>query len=63
MSAPIKNQIEDKATAKGNLAGEQKKPDAERPATVTPDNENGNPGAPSGKHNSNKDKGPKGENL
>jgi hypothetical protein len=31
--------------------------------TVTPDNENGEPGAPEDEESSNKGKGPKGENL
>ena len=33
-------------TSKGRLAGEQKKPEAPRVPTVTPDNENGDPGPP-----------------
>lgn len=33
-------------TAKGKLAGEQKKPEAPRVPTVTPDNDNGDPGPP-----------------
>lgn len=51
-------------TKKGNLAGEQKKPDAPRIKTVTPDNDNGEPGAPATDiDSSNKGKGPKGEDL
>jgi hypothetical protein len=33
-------------TSKGKLAGEQKKPEAPGIPTVTPDNENGDPGPP-----------------
>ena len=51
-------------TKKGTLANEQKKPDPPRVKTVTPDNDNGDPGAPAPKiDSSNKGKGPKGENL
>lgn len=33
-------------TAKGKLPGEQKKSEAPRIPTITPDNENGDPGPP-----------------
>jgi len=33
-------------TTKGELAGKQKKPEPPRIPTVTPDNENGDPGSP-----------------
>ncbi|WP_179414065.1 hypothetical protein HDF19_17065 [Mucilaginibacter sp. E4BP6] len=62
-------QYEDKAKAsnsnlqKGTQAGEQSKPDNPRLKTVTPDNDNGDPGAPAQKDSSNKGKGPAGENL
>jgi len=48
---------------KGIQAGEQSKPDKPRVKTVTPDNDNGDPGAPAQKDSSNKGKGPAGENL
>jgi len=62
-------EYEDKAkTNDANLqngiqAGEQSKPDKPRVKTVTPDNDNGDPGAPAQKDSSNKGKGPAGENL
>jgi len=37
------------ATQKGKAAGEQNKPDPPRVKTVTPDNENGDPGPPKSK--------------
>ncbi|GAA4313077.1 hypothetical protein GCM10023149_08680 [Mucilaginibacter gynuensis] len=55
--------------AKGNQPTEQKKDDDERIHTVTPDNDSGDPGPPveersaSATTASNKDAGPKGENL
>jgi hypothetical protein len=52
-----------KDTRKGNLPKEQKKMDTPRVKTVTPDNDNGDPGPPADKDSSNKGKGPKGENL
>ncbi|MFI5157501.1 MAG: hypothetical protein ACHQF4_01465 [Sphingobacteriales bacterium] len=48
---------------KGTQAGIQSKPDSPRVKTVTPDNDNGDPGAPVQKDSSNKEKGPAGENL
>jgi|EndMetStandDraft_4_1072995.scaffolds.fasta_scaffold4502514_1 hypothetical protein len=51
-------------TKKGEVTTEQKKPDATRVKTVTPDNENGDPGPPASEsESSNKGKGPKGEDL
>ena len=50
----------DERFKKGHQANEQSKKDAPRVKTVTPDNENGKPGAPD---SSNKGKGPAGENL
>jgi hypothetical protein len=55
--------VNTKDTRKGTLPNEQKKTDAPRVKTVTPDNDNGDPGAPANKDSSNKGKGPKGENL
>ncbi len=49
--------------AKGKQPQEQKKPDSKRVDTVTPDNDNGKPGAPAAKNSSNKGQGPAGENL
>lgn len=48
---------------KGNQPEVQNKKDTPRVKTVTPENENGNPGPPAEKDSSNKGKGPKGENL
>jgi hypothetical protein len=56
-------QANTKDTSKGKLPNEQNKPDAPRVKTVTPDNDNGDPGAPAKTNSSNKGKGPKGENL
>lgn len=57
-------------TQKGAQPEEQQNPDDVRIPTVTPDNDSGDPGAPDEKENSaedeessNKDAGPKGENL
>jgi hypothetical protein len=50
-------------TSKGKMPKEQNKSDAPRVKTVTPDNDNGDPGPPAKKDSSNKGKGPKGENL
>jgi len=48
---------------KGTQAGEQNKQDNTLIKTVTPDNDNGDPGKPAQKNSSNKGKGPSGENL
>lgn len=48
--------IKDEETQKGKLPQVQQKPDDKRVKTVTPDNENGNPGPPAAKANSNKGK-------
>lgn len=48
---------------KGKLSSEQKESDNKRVNTVTPDNDNGTPGAPAARDSSNKGKGPAGENL
>ena|GEM_PF-1916518 len=55
----------DKPLNKGQQPNEQRKSDSPRKATVTPDNDNGKPGAPTDEHmsSSNKDGGPAGENL
>lgn len=65
----------DAAIAKGNEPGTQDKPDAPLVKTVTPDNDNGDPGPPADKpvtnssaeqpitNSSNKGQGPSGENL
>lgn len=67
MATPNKHQdkekTDDSSLQKGKQAGEQNKPDNERVKTITPDNENGDPGAPSQQDSSNKGKGPSGENL
>lgn len=55
---PVKDSL-----AKGKQAQQQTKPDSKRVDTVTPDNDNGKPGAPATKDSSNKGKGPAGENL
>lgn len=47
---------------KGKEPGVQDKPDEVRVKTVTPDNDNGDPG-PSDEQSSNKGQGPSGENL
>lgn len=54
---------DDSDLQKGTQAGEQSKPDSPRVKTITPDNDNGEPGAPVQQDSSNKDKGPAGENL
>lgn len=53
----------DQDLKKGNLPVNQHKPDAKRVETVTPDNDNGAPGAPSETNSSNKGTGTPGENL
>jgi hypothetical protein len=58
-----KAKTNDSNLQKGTQAGEQNKSDRPRVKTVTPDNDNGDPGAPAQKDSSNKDKGPAGENL
>ncbi|MHB8209640.1 hypothetical protein [Mucilaginibacter sp.] len=58
-----KAKTNDSNLQKGTQAGEQNKPDNKRVKTVTPDNDNGDPGAPAQKYSSNKGKGPTGENL
>ena len=58
-------------TQKGRQPEVQNKPDDKRVPTVTPDNDNGDPGPPAADKDSsaadadssNKDKGPSGENL
>lgn len=52
----------DSQLEKGNEPGVQDKPDDTRVKTVTPDNDNGDPG-PSTEKSSNKGQGPSGENL
>jgi hypothetical protein len=60
---------QDKALQKGEQPTEQNKADDERVPTVTPDNDNGDPGPPAKggetvtEDSSNKGKGPAGENL
>ncbi|RVU03115.1 hypothetical protein EOD41_04050 [Mucilaginibacter limnophilus] len=50
--------------AKGDQPTEQTQPDDERVETVTPDNDSGDPGPPvEERDSSNKDGGPKEENL
>jgi hypothetical protein len=51
------------ATEKGKQPEVQDKQDEQRVKTVTPDNENGDPGPPADQESSNKGKGPKGEDL
>lgn len=58
-----KEKTDDSSLQKGKQPGEQSKPDSERVKTITPDNENGDPGAPSQPDSSNKGKGSSGENL
>ena len=58
-----KTNRDDPALQKGNQPNEQNKPDSKRVPTVTPGDENGNPGAPAEMDSSNKGKGPSGENL
>lgn len=48
---------------KGEQPTNQTKPDKEYVPTVTPDNDNGNPGPPAEDSSSNKDGGPAKENL
>lgn len=52
----------DSQLEKGSEPGVQDKPDDTRVKTVTPDNDNGDPG-PSTEQASNKGQGPSGENL
>jgi hypothetical protein len=60
----VTNKDGDNNLEKGEQETEQESPDAERVKTVTPDNENGDPGPPEeGEDTSNKGKGPAGENL
>ncbi|MDB5115788.1 MAG: hypothetical protein JWQ79_1280 [Mucilaginibacter sp.] len=60
----ITNKDGDNNLEKGEQPTEQEKPDSERVETVTPDNENGDPGPPDEEENtSNKGQGPAGENL
>lgn len=63
MANQVNNTDQDQNLNKGKQPSEQKKADSPRVATVTPDNENGEPGAPAEKDSSNKGKGPAGENL
>jgi hypothetical protein len=58
-----KAKTNDSNLQKGIQVGEQSKRDRPHVKTVTPDNDNGDPGAPARKDSSNKDKGPAGENL
>ena len=58
-----KSSSTDSDLKKGAQAGEQSKSDSPRVKTVTPDNDNGDPGKPVQKDLSNKGKGPSGENL
>lgn len=60
---PNSNKTTNSNLAKGKQPTVQDKPDGKRVPTVTPDNDNGNPGAPANKNLSNKGQGPKGENL
>ncbi len=60
----VTNKDGDNNLEKGQQLTEQEKPDAERIETVTPDNENGDPGPPEDEEDSsNVGKGPAGENL
>ena len=58
-------QNNDESLRKGDLPTDQNKEDKQRPETVVPDNDSGDPGAPDPKESSssNKGQGPKGENL
>jgi len=58
-----KAKTNDSDLQKGTQAGEQNQPDSTRVKTVTPENDNGDAGAPAQKDSSNKGKGPAGENL
>ncbi|EHQ30181.1 hypothetical protein [Mucilaginibacter paludis] len=59
----LKNQTgENDQLAKGKQPEKQDKPDGVRVATVTPDNENGEPGAPAKETASEKDKAPSRDN-
>jgi hypothetical protein len=60
MNTPDKNTTD---TQKEPQPNKQEKQDSQRVTTVTPGNENGDPGLPDEKESSNKGKGPKGENL
>ncbi|WP_461452300.1 hypothetical protein [Mucilaginibacter sp.] len=53
----------DSELQKGTQSGEQDKLDTPLMKTVTPDNDNGDPGKAAQKDSSNKGKGPAGENL
>ena len=58
-----KSKATDPSLQKGKLVQEQKKPGTNGIPTLTPDNDNGGPGAPANSDSSNKGKGPSGENL
>jgi len=59
----VTNKDGDNNLEKGELPTDQKKPDKERVPTVTPDNDNGDPGPPEEESSSNKDGGLAQENL
>jgi hypothetical protein len=59
----VTNKDGDNNLEKGEQPTDQKKPDKERVPTVTPDNDNGDPGPPAEESSSNKDGGPAQENL
>jgi hypothetical protein len=59
----VTNKDGDNDLEKGVQPTDQKKPDQERVPTVTPDNENGNPGPPEDESTSNVGQGPSVENL
>jgi hypothetical protein len=59
----VTNKDGDNNLEKGKQPTDQKNPDKERVPTVTPDNDNGNPGPPAEESSSNKDGGPAQENL
>lgn len=60
----VTNKDGDNNLEKGEHPIDQKEPDAEHVETVVSDNDNDDPGSPEKEEDpSNKDKGPKGENL
>ena len=59
----VTNKDGDNNLEKGKQPTEQKKEDEKRVPTVTPDNDNGDPGPPADDSSSNKDGGPSKENL
>lgn len=59
----VTNKDGDNNLEKGEQPTNQKKPDKERVPTVTPDNDNGDPGPPADDNSTNKDGGPAKENL